>query len=458
MIVNGWYLSFHLEVFSLHRLIKTILTLALAACLLLGAAALAEDGGYIELPAGSAWTTQISVTIPGENPAQEGINPLTGETWYGRYTPIIANIDMDPDGYPFFGSSAADIIYEIPLHGEGHSRGAFVFLSQFPNRVGPIRSARVPMASVREMWDAAYVFHGRQNGNRGTEVEVDVDRWILQFHPDAFKGSTTEDGGRFYFPFIDGYTDSYKLFSRVTGDKNHTNPHNSVADLTLVQALFTGESTKHPFKFTDTGLDHGTDVTAINLVRRNGKTPTFTSTYVYNPYTHLYDYYRNGVSDYDANNNMSTAFANVIILRTKVTWYNDNPSRPVVRLYGQGTAEIFQNGKYIRGTWVRSNSGSTADENASQACRMVFLDDNGQELEMMVGKTYIQVVDDSAAVLVSTSDEIPGGIVRSTPKPTATPGPTREPRATRTPKTDGSSASAPAEVQEDVDEEFTFGG
>ena len=459
MIVNGWYLSFHLEVFTLHRLIKSLLTLSLAACMLLCATALAESAGYVELPAGGiSASTKITVTIPGENPAQEGVNPLTGETWYGRYTPIIANIDMDPDAWPFFGSASADIIYELPLHGEGHTRGAFVFLSEFPNRVGPIRSARVPMASIREMWDAAYVFHGRQNGSRGTETAVDVDRWVMQFHPDAFKGSKTEDGGRFYFPFVDGYADSYKLFSRVTGDKSHVSPHNSVADLTLVQALFTAESTKHPFKFTDDGLDHGTDVTAITINRRPGtKKDTFTSTYIYNPYTQLYDYYRNGELDYDANNNMSPAFANVIFVRTNVSWYNNNAARPVVQLYGQGVAEIFQNGKYIRGTWVRSNSSSSADELASQSARMVFLDDRGEELEMMRGKTYIQIVANEASILVSTSQSIPGGVVRSTPAPTATPGPTREPRATRTPKTD-SATPAPVEVQEEVDEEFVFGG
>lgn len=456
MIVNGWYPLFHLEVFTLDRVIKSLLTVALAVSLLLCATALAE-GYYVELPSkGITATTKISVTIPDENPAQEGINPLTGEAWYGRYTPIIANLDMDPDGWPFFGTSAADIIYELPLHGEGHSRGAVVFLSEFPTRVGPIRSARVPMASIREMWDAAYVFHGRQNGYNGNEIDVDVDRWVLRLHEGAFKGSKTEDGGRFYFPFVDGYTDSYNLFSRVTGDRSHVSPHNSVADLTLVQSLFTGESTKHPFKFTDTGLDHGTDVNAISIVRRTGN--TFTSTYVFNPYTHLYDYYRNDQLDYDANNNMTLSFANVIFVRTNVTWYNNNASRPVVQLHGQGTAEIFQNGKYIRGTWVRSNSSSNADEVASQSYRMVFLDDNGEELEMMVGKTYIQIVNNDTPVLVSTSDEIPGSIVRSTPRPTATPGPTREPRATRTPKTDGDATPAPVEVKEDVDEEFVFGG
>ena len=63
---------------------------------------------------------------------------------------------------------------------------------------------------------------------------------------------------------------------------------------------------------------------------------------------------------------METSFANVIVLRTDVTWYNNNNSRPVIQLVGQGTAEIFQNGKYIRGTWVRTHNATMADDFASQ--------------------------------------------------------------------------------------------
>lgn len=442
----------------MHRLIPLLLTALLAVGLLLGTGALAE-GYYVELPTkGLTATDNITLPIPEENPAIDGVNPLTGEAWYGAYHPILVNLDMDPAGWPFFGTSSAEIIYELPLHTDGSSRGAVLFLSDLPTRVGPIRSARVPMVSISEMWNSAYVFHGRQNGWNGNEIDVDVDRWILRLHPDAYKGPVEKDGGTFYFPFVDGYMDNYKLFSRVTGDRAHANPHNSVADLTLVDALFTGESVMHPFKFTQIGLDHGTDVNAINIVRKDNKNDPFTSTYVYNPATHLYDYYRNGEMDYDANNNMTLSFANVIFLRTNVTWYNNASQRPVVKLTGQGTADIFQNGKYIRGSWVRSNDSHTADEVASQSARMVFYDDNGEELEMMIGKTYIQVVDNAFPVQVSSSQEIPGGIVRGTPIPTATPAPTREPRATRTPKAGSEPTPEPIVVEEDTDEEFVFGG
>ena len=51
----------------------------------------------------------------------------------------------------------------------------------------------------------------------------------------------------------------------------------------------------------------------------------------------------------------------------------------MIQLVGQGVAEIFQNGKYIRGTWVRTHDGKTGDDAKSLPARMIFLDENGEE-------------------------------------------------------------------------------
>ncbi|MFR5788163.1 MAG: DUF3048 C-terminal domain-containing protein [Christensenellales bacterium] len=72
-------------------------------------------------------------------------------------------------------------------------------------------------------------------------------------------------------------------------------------------------------------------------------------------------------------------------IRTDISWASGNPSRPVIRLNGQGAAEIFQNGKYIRGSWARDCSATKNLKN-----RMVFFDENGEELPMKVGKTFIR--------------------------------------------------------------------
>ena len=77
--------------------------LAAAAVCLMGtsAVAAAEDSYYLELPTkGITSSRKISVNVPDENPVVDGINPLTGESWYGNYYPILVNIDAHPEALP----------------------------------------------------------------------------------------------------------------------------------------------------------------------------------------------------------------------------------------------------------------------------------------------------------------------------------------------------------------------
>ena len=128
--------------------------LAAAAVCLMGtsAVAAAEDSYYLELPAkGITSSRKISVNVPDENPVVDGINPLTGESWYGNYYPILVNIDAHPEALPHWGVASADISYEMPVQGDGSTRSAMLFMGTIPSYAGPVRSARVPMGSLREI-------------------------------------------------------------------------------------------------------------------------------------------------------------------------------------------------------------------------------------------------------------------------------------------------------------------
>lgn len=383
----------------MHRMTKWVLAAAMACVLGTGAVAVAEDSYYLELPTkGITASRKITVNVPDENPAQDGINPLTGESWYGNYYPILVNIDAHPEALPHWGVASADISYEMPIQSDGSTRSAMLFMGTIPSGAGPVRSGRVPMGSLREMWGGAWVFYGWQTWPNKTNTTVDVVDWALSLHKDA------RVKGRWVFPFVEGMEQNYnKLFERVS-DGNHVNPHNVQVNLPAVASLFTEEPTMHPFKFTETGLDRGTDVSAITI---NYKTtnPAYVTEYQYNEMTGLYERYRNGEPYYDALNGAQTEYANVIVLRTDVSWYNGAPQRPVIQLVGQGVAEIFQNGKYIRGTWARDCSATKKLNN-----RMVFFDENGEELPMKVGKTFIQIVDNEQPVVVVADEAIDGAV------------------------------------------------
>jgi len=434
----------------LHRSLKWIIAAALVLCLATAAVASAEGSYYLELPAkGITSSRNITVNVPAENPVIEGINPITGENWFGNYYPIGVNIDSHPEALPHWGVSSADIIYEMPIQADGSTRNFAVFMGEIPRYAGPVRSGRVPMGSLREMYGSAWIFYGWQTWARTENTIVDVADWALALHSDA------RMKGRWVFPFVEGTERNYANLFHREKDGQHVAPHNVQIDMKAVEALFTTEPAKHPFKFTETGLDRGIDVPAITINYKTTK-PAYVVNYQFNEMTGEYDRYRNGEMYYDALNGMSCSYANVIVLRTDVTWYNNAAQRPVIQLVGQGVAEIFQNGKYIRGTWVRTHNAKQADDMASLPYRMVFLDENGEEIEMKVGKTFVQIVDNEQSVIVTSNEMIQGAAPQATPKPTATPRPTRTPKPTRTPRAAKNTPAPVMVIEEEGD--ISFGG
>ena len=376
---------------------------------------------------------EITVKVPGENPIVAGESPLTGEPFSGEYRLVLANIDAHPRALPHWGVASADIIYELPIQADGSTRSLALFMTEHPGSAGPIRSARVPMASLREMWGGTYCFYGYQGGRDSNNVKD----WVV----------ANSARRKFAAPeYLNGMTKNSKWFPR-SSDQSHVAPYNVRMDMNAVLSGEVAQANPHPFVFTDEGLTRGEDVGGI-VISYKQTSPAYVSAYQYNAATGLYDRYRNGTPYIDGNTGEACAYANVIVLRTDVSWASGNPSRPVIRLNGQGVCEIFQSGKYIRGTWVRDCTATKDLQN-----RMVFLDENGDELPMQRGKTFIQIVDNGQPVVVLAEQKIEGSVepqeqrlvigtgaaksskprATRTPRPTATPAPTATPEPTATP-------------------------
>ena len=423
------------------KLICTML--ALMTALLLALPALAADFSASGLTAsGTAQQLgkakdnggkKITVRVPAENPLVDGESPLTGEPFSGDTNLVLANIDTHPRALPHWGVASADIIYELPIQADGSTRSLALFLTEHPDSAGPIRSARVPMASLREMWGGTYCFYGYQGGRDSNNVKD----WV----------TANSARKKFAAPeYLNGMTKNSQWFPR-SSDQSHVAPYNVRMDMNAVLSGGTAEANLHPFIFTDEPLDRGEDVNGV-IISYKQTSPAYVSAYQYNEATGLYDRYRNGAPYIDGNTGEACAYANVIVLRTDISWASGNPSRPVIRLNGQGVCEIFQNGKYIRGTWVRD-----CTETKNLKNRMVFLDENGDELPMQRGKTFIQIVDNGQPVVVLADQRIEGsvepqeqrltigtGVAKTskpratrTPRPTATPAPTATPEPTQAP-------------------------
>jgi len=347
-----------------------------------------DDGVVAQLGTpSSSGSENVPFVMPGENPVTAGVNPITGEAYSGSYRPVLVNIDTHPRALPHWGVSSADLMYEMPIQADGSTRSVALFMGEYPDGAGPVRSARIPMASLREMWGGLYCFYGYQEGT------TDVRKWVRNYAAEK----------EFAYPYyLNGLNKMSKWFP---GYKDgHVAPHNVRLDMAQVAADYSLNPKPHPYVFSQTGLDCGEKVHGVAITYK-ATNPSYISAYSYNESTGLYDRYANGEPYIDADNGEHCAYANVIVLRTDIKWMNGNNSRPVIRLHGTGPCEIFQSGRYIRGTWARKCSET---ENLGE--RMVFFDKSGRELTMKTGKTFIQIVDNEQPVIVVSGAEIAGSV------------------------------------------------
>lgn len=424
---------------------KRLFSILMVALLLLPTVLVAEEMTYLTLTGKDKdYTTTVNaISLPvKENPVVSGENPLTGEAWSGTYSPIMTTVDTHPGAYPLWGISSADLFYEMPIQKDGSTRGLALYMGEIPAGSGPIRSARIAAASLREIWDAPFVYQGMRESKL-----TSVKDWWKEYRAEFWSS------GRFQYPLVDLIQPRYNDTNERVAD-GHQAPHNVQVNLQAVLNSGKYESTPRPFLFSDEGFTSGAEVKSITIPYKETN-PAYVPSYVYSEEEGVYYRYNNGELCLDGINNREVRVANVIVLRTSITW-KGNPGA-VIELVGQGTCEIFSNGRYQRGTWVRASS-KKAKEDDSIAERMVFLDENGEELTLKRGKTFISIVDNLQEVNITAEGNvsIEGASAGKAPKATPTPAPTRTPRPTRTPKPDSGEA-ADVDVQEGEEGDVEFG-
>lgn len=346
---------------------KRILALVVAALLLTSVAG-AEGMTLI----GDTKNNTIELKASyADNPVMDTVSPTTGLPASGEaYTPILLVLDNAEDAYPHWGVSQADILFQVPNAGAGATKLMALFADQYPELAGGSRSARATMVPVAKAWDAAVAFAG------GPELDnnnIDPSKLMSKF-------GMWKEG--LCYNLLGSYSQREKFVS---------NPHNLSAQIRKIHENLLedgAEFTKHPFYFTSEPRTEGATAEFIEILhygdkKENDSNPASAATYTYN--AELGAYIRtNSSGDYvDRDNGQVVPFANVIVMRTKIQW-NDGYLYLKDHLIGDGVAEIFQNGKYVRGAWVRS----------SQDGRIVFVGPDGEELAMQRGKTFIVITND----------------------------------------------------------------
>lgn len=297
------------------------------------------------------------------NPVIEGESPTTGEAWTGDYIPVLVNIDNMKPARPQWGIGKADIIYEMPIDGIGYTRLMALFSNQYPETAGPVRSARVMHAELRQEWNAAWAFVGGQTAS-GSNVFSAINRLgVYEQDVNLIFNQQGKNGARFFHDRED-----------------RKSPHHHEVQLNeLVPYLAeTGfDFAERPFLFTDEKAQ-GDAATHVTTDFGSGHSDAY---YVYDAEADHYARYN--VEDdapyVDANDPDTTlAYENIIVQWTTLK-YNGASNCPLLTEVGEGNADFFMNGVHVEGYWVRPDVNH----------RTVFFDKDGNELKLQRGRTWI---------------------------------------------------------------------
>jgi hypothetical protein len=308
------------------------------------------------------------------NPEIAGQSPVTGMPWTGKYLPMLVQIDNTSGGVGTlsqWGVDQADIIYETPLYQGGYTELTFLFSDVIPQSAGPIRSARITQAELREEWDGGFVFYGAQE-NEGTSVNA------------LFQQTGANQKGVLFSGIVGTNKPWKKYYTRVG---NLRSPHNVDADVKAMQALIPADfqAPARPYLFTDELPKNGERATNITIKQKNDD---YASSFTYYSGKNVYLRSVDGEKYVDRYTLKQPFFANLIVQRTKLTFYGNDRARPVTVDIGSGNADIFMGGRYMKGFWMRTGMNQ----------RTVFFDQDGNELKLQRGKTFISIVDDSVPV------------------------------------------------------------
>ncbi len=136
--------------------------LGLAVTVVALAASVSACGSKAKTPTvASAWP-QASVERTVPKPPQPPKWPLTGLP--GDKTSLVRRalsikIENSPDARPQMGLNSADVVYETIAEG-GITRFNAIFQSKIPDRVGPVRSARLSDLWIVPQYNAIFFFSG----------------------------------------------------------------------------------------------------------------------------------------------------------------------------------------------------------------------------------------------------------------------------------------------------------
>ncbi|RBP69100.1 DUF3048 family protein [Alkalibaculum bacchi] len=291
----------------------------------------------------------------------EGISPLTGLPYDGDGRGIMVQLENTPEARPHSGITQADLIYEMEVESKITRLTSF-FLSEYPEKVGPVRSARRQHMYLWKEWDYLYAFYG------GSELDPGQNIYTL-----ISELNITQ-------PALNGHKNS----TPFTRAKDRKAPHNAYINLNdTIKNKYNYNPVQRSIcfdKMAEITGDVANEITFSYNSSNNIK-------YIYNNDTSEYERFINGEPMMDKENNEQLSVKNIVIQHAD-HYKVDETVYTNIDLVGSGKSQYFTEGTMRTGTWKREGVNSLTR----------YYDENGEEIAFKPGMSYIQIVRNDTSI------------------------------------------------------------
>ncbi len=285
--------------------------------------------------------------------------------------PIAVMVDNEKKALPHYGTSEADVVYELmnSTKNDRITRLMCIFKDWGKvEQLGSIRSTRPTNILLAAEWNAVLCHDGGPFYN---------DQYFSQDWATHFSGgfSRVQNGKATEFTEYILSGDLDDKFEDMKSNSTYTTTYNEYAN------------EGNHFVFTEYGneikldkkYDRSYKALNISLPFKHNQ-----SQLIYNPDTKEYEYYEYGSRHEDAEDGEPLSFKNVILQKCTFSQLDENGYLIYNCIDSGQYAWYITNGVAKDVTWVKpSETGVTR-----------FYDENGDELEINTGKTYIALVPD----------------------------------------------------------------
>ncbi len=323
----------------MRKLLMSLLILSLAAC----TTVVKEPEKDIEEP-----IEEEEVMVYPYTSIYTGVGSMTESN-----KAVAIMIGNTSEARPQSGLTLADVVYEIQVEG-GITRLMAIFSSQFPKKVGPIRSVRMPFVQKVNEWGVGIAHFGGASTGLGDAIGL-LDKSNPAIRYDGVKGTNSE------------------FFYRSTDRKA---PHNAYIKLDEAIVKAPVMKLKEMFKFDELSEIQGAQQFNFDIVYNS----YYKINYTYDEKTLKYTRSINDKIQIDTYNNETIQVRNIIVqyVTHRIV---ENVGYVLVDFTQSGISEFFVEGKHFSGTWSYNTDTKITD----------YFDESGKSVKLRPGNTWIQV-------------------------------------------------------------------